>query len=188
MKKRAIIGMKQLNRAIYDVQLELGKLGLWNEGSLLAEINIYACPIPRIDVRGLFYHGDNLLSRVLGFYEGEMYIPLFSLAHLSNTKNNSLRDVIRHEYAHAFAHQYPELIFTQKFSNVFGGTYNDFTSSLMPAESYISDYAKTMPMEDFAETFMFYLKHKGKITAKFSNKKLIAKWNFIAKIIKALSL
>ena len=54
----------------------------------------------------------------------------------------------------------------------------------MEDAAYVSDYAKTMPMEDFAETFMVYLKYKGKIPKSFTHKKLIAKWSFIKRVIK----
>lgn len=186
MKKRFFITIKQLNRAIYDVQNELNMHNLWHEESPLTKVEIYTCPIPRLQMRGVFYHGENTWSKLVGYYEGNMYIPLISLAHLANGQYDSLRDVIRHEYAHAFAHHYPEFIFRSEFSKVFGGSYNCDKTSKMHSDAYVSEYAKTMPMEDFAETFMLYLKRKGKMPKSFSHKKLVAKWNFVEKLIKTV--
>ena len=184
MKKSIYISLKQINRAIFDVQNELYLLGLWYEGAPLTMVEIYSCPLPRLLVRGLFYHGENTWSKMAGYYEGKMYIPQISIAHLSNNQPDSLSDVIRHEYAHAFAHHYPELIFKTLFSKVFGGSYYSNKPSKMHAKSYVSDYAKTIPMEDFAETFMTFLKHKGKLPKPFTRKRITAKWNFVGMIIK----
>jgi hypothetical protein len=185
--KSPLITLKQLNRAIYDAQNDLYRLGLWYEGSQLTEVEIYLCPLPRLEVRGLFYHGENAWSKLAGYYEGKMYIPRMSFAHLANTQYDSLRDVIRHEYAHAFAHHYPELIFKTEFSKVFGGSYGYDKPSKMHSDAYASEYAKTIPMEDFAETFMIYLKRNGKMPRSFTHKKLIAKWKFVEKVIKKAS-
>jgi hypothetical protein len=184
MKKNILISLRQLNRAIYDAQNDLYRVGLWYEGAPLTEVEIYMCPLPRLQVRGLFYHGENAWSKLAGYYEGKMYIPSISLAHLANTQYDSLRDVIRHEYAHAFAHHYPQLIFKTEFSKVFGGSYNYEKPSKMHPDAYASEYAKTIPMEDFAETFMIYLKRKGKMPKLYTHKKLIAKWRFVDKVIK----
>lgn len=185
--KSPFISFKQLNRAIYDAQNDLYRLGLWYDGAPLSEVEIYLCPLPRLQVRGLFYHGENAWSKLAGYYEGKMYIPRISLAHLGNTQYDSLRDVIRHEYAHAFAHHYPKLIFKTEFSKVFGGSYYYEKPSKMRPDAFVSEYAKTIPMEDFAETFMTYLKRKGKMPKSFTNKKLIAKWIFVERIIKKAS-
>jgi hypothetical protein len=187
MKKSPLISLKQLNLAIYNAQNDLCRVGLWYEGEPLTEVEIYMCPLPRLSIRGLFYHSDNIWSRLAGYYEGKMYIPQISLAHLANTQYDSLRDVIRHEYAHAFAHHYPELIFKTEFAMVFGGLYNYDKPSKMQPDAYVSEYAKTIPMEDFAETFMTYLKRKGKMPRSFTHKKLIAKWKFVEKVIKKAS-
>lgn len=70
----------------------------------------------------------------------------------------SLKDIITHEYGHAIAHYYPELIVeSSSFEKAFGGNYYDYNPVSMNSKSFISDYFKTMPMEDFAETFMVYV-------------------------------
>jgi hypothetical protein len=184
MRQSPLIYQSQLNRALFHVQNELHSFGLWYEYSKLPTVDVMICRMPRREVRGLFYHGDNAWSRMTGYYEGKIYIPVFSLAHRSNSKNNSLRDVIRHEYAHAFAHYYPELIFITEFVRVFGGSYNSQKALKMHAKAYVSEYARTLPMEDFAETFMIFLKCKGKLPAG-AHPKLATKWKFVQRVIKS---
>ena len=56
----------------------------------------------------------------------------------------------------------------------------------MEDEAFLTEYAKTMPMEDFAETFMVFVRRKGIMPSTIKNTKLKKKWNFIAKkILKA---
>jgi hypothetical protein len=69
----------------------------------------------------------------------------------------------------------------------FGGSYYSEHKKEMPAEAYFTDYAMEYPCEDFAETFKLYLKWKGKLPKKFTNKKLISKWNYVANAIKKAS-
>lgn len=51
-------------------------------------------------------------------------------------------------------------------------------------ERYVSEYATEATQEDFAETFMLFEKHKGKIPAKFSNcSAIVKKWEAVREII-----
>jgi hypothetical protein len=134
LKKSIYISLKQINRAIFDVQNELYLLGLWYEGAPLTMVEIYSCPIPLLLVKGFFYHGENTWSKMAGYSEGKMYIQQISIAYL-NSQPDFLRDVIRHEYAHSYAHHYPELIFKTEFSKVFGGSYYYNKPSKMHASS-----------------------------------------------------
>jgi hypothetical protein len=44
----------------------------------------------------------------------------------------------------------------------------------------VTEYAASMPCEDFAETFHFYLRHKGRLPLRWANKPdIIHKWKFI---------
>ena len=103
--------------------------------------------------------------------------------------HGSLRDVIRHEYGHALAHYFPELIeHSKSFEKVFGGNYYSYVPTQMNRAAFISEYASTMPMEDFAETFMVFVKRKGIIPTNIINKNLLAKWKFIADLCIKISL
>jgi len=57
----------------------------------------------------------------------------------------------------------------------------------MSDDAYFTEYAKENSMEDFAETFMLYLKWKGKLPKKFTNKQLIKKWNYVENVLKTAS-
>jgi hypothetical protein len=189
LKKGKTISYKQTNSALFSVQNELYSVGLWYENSPLTKVEINWCALPHIrmyDALGFFMHGESKFDKLFGYYTGQMYIPAIVLSHLFWQTRGSLRDVIRHEYAHAFAHHHPKLIEKSKeFKSVFGGSYYSEMPSDMEDDAFVSDYAKTIPMEDFAETFMVYVRRKGIIPKTIINKKLKNKWNFIAKTIKA---
>ncbi len=190
MKKGQIIAYKQTIAAVYSVQKELYSIGLWYEDSHLTETEVYWCPLPQIkmyDAFGFFFHGTNLIDRMIGYKTGHIYIPACVLPNLFYQHSISLRDVIRHEYAHAFAHYYPELIIDSKeFEKIFGGHYYSKIPSKMEHSAYITEYAKTLPMEDFAETFMVYVRRKGVIPPTLTNTNLKRKWAFIVKTTKKL--
>lgn len=45
-----------------------------------------------------------------------------------------------------------------------------------------------MTQEDFAETFMLYMKHKGKMPAQFRGKRAIEKkWRAVARIVREIA-
>lgn len=190
VKKGTIISHKQTTSAAFAVQDELKIIGLWHQECHLINVEVYWCPLPQIrmyDALGFFLHGSSRMDRFLGYEEGHIYIPAYVISHLFWQSRGSLRDVIRHEYAHALAHHHPKLIIRSKeFVQVFGGKYFSEEPSEMEDGAYVSEYAKTIPMEDFAETFMVYVRRKGILPSAYTNKKLMRKWKFIAKIIKQI--
>ena len=58
----------------------------------------------------------------------------------------------------------------------------------MESAAFISAYACTMPMKDFAEIFTVFVRRKGNIPTNIINKKLLAKWKFIADLCIKISL
>ena len=105
----------------------------------------------------------------------------------------SIEDVIRHEFGHALADLYPRALSKGGlFREAFGGTY-----SSKPAEKrgvkgwegrYVSEYATSATQEDFAETFMLFVKHKGKMPRMFAGKPAIKKkWAAVAEIVKRVA-
>ena len=55
-------------------------------------------------------------------------------------------------------------------------------------DRYVSEYASSATQEDFAETFMLFVKYKGKIPAKFAKRPVIRKkWKAVAKIVKRVA-
>lgn len=105
----------------------------------------------------------------------------------------SIEDVFRHEFGHALADLYPEALKKGSvFRKAFGGIYG-----AVPAEErgvdgweerYVSEYATSATQEDFAETFMLFVKHKGKIPAKFGKcPAIVKKWEAVAEICRRMA-
>jgi hypothetical protein len=189
MIKGSIISLKQINSAAFTVQDELFKVGLWFEGCKLVDTEIYRCavsPLSLYDANGFFIHGASPVQKILGFEPGHIYIPSFVLSQKFWQSRDSLRDVIRHEYAHSLAHYYPKLISKSEFKKTFGGVYYSYEPIKMEKDAFISDYARTMPMEDFAETFMVYVRRKGIMPSSIKNKQLIKKWQYISNLLSTI--
>jgi hypothetical protein len=129
-------------------------------------------------------------SNAYGFQKyytsGEIIIPAFSkskFSELFNAPYVSLKDILRHEYAHAFAYTHRKLIRSKEFRLAFGTFHDDVnTSWIYDPKFFISEYASTNPMEDFAETFMYYLEYSGKLPRKFNYPIIKQKWKFIANL------
>jgi hypothetical protein len=185
------ITLEQVNRAALSTQGELASHGFWFEGSRLLDVDVVWCKYPSpltLDCWGMFLHGQDWAGRLLGFTEGHIYIPSWSIQHFRPKEKVSLRDVVRHEYAHALADQYGRLIQrSTKFREVFGGGYwDDENYGSEDERDYVSDYATTMPKEDFAETFMVYLRHKGVLPERFKVPAIKRKWSFIRELGKRI--
>ncbi len=186
MIKGNLISLKQINSAALTVQDELFKVGLWFEGSKLTDTEVHWCavsPLSLYDANGFFIHGASAVQKILGFEPGNIYIPSLVLSQVFWQSRGSLRDVIRHEYAHSLAHYYPRIISKSDFKKAFGGEYYSIEPIKMESDAFITDYASTMPMEDFAETFMVYVRRKGIIHPSIKNKQLIKKWQYVSNII-----
>jgi hypothetical protein len=151
----------------------------------IARAEFYRCAIPQVLrplALGFFVHHSGPLARFLGYAPGHIYIPAFA-------PEGSVRDVLRHEAGHALAHYYPQRIRRAAgFRRVFGGTYDQSgPASEEFRRSCVSDYAATSPCEDFAETFMFYMKHRGRMPKRFRGIRLVAKWAFIQRLLERIT-
>lgn len=145
------------------------KLGLWSPH--LDEVDVWLVPV-------------SLLC--YGWFEptGDIYVPSVtgvSLSDLVTGQHTRLIDILRHEWSHAFADRRAPLVNSQKFIAAFGGAYEslDGVGNYRP-DLYLTHYAATNPCEDFAETFQFYLRHKGRIPVRLKSKpEIVSKWSFI---------
>jgi hypothetical protein len=165
-----ILSLEQLNRAHFHVLRELGALGLWSER--LAQVEVLLVPFSW-DCYGWQNYGS----------DGSICVPQLCVARVGDwwfkRKGYPLRDLLRHEWAHALAHHYPELISSRSFVRAFDGEHDGEDSFLFDPEIHVSEYAATSPMEDFAENFMGYLKHKGHLPQKWQTPSIAKRWRFI---------
>ena len=128
------------------------------------------------------------MEKIQGFEVGHIYIPKWVLSQGFNHTRRSLRGIICHEHGHAVAHYYPELIDNSTiFEKVFGAAYYSYEPMGMEQGAYISAYAASMPMEDFADTFMVFVRREGIVPPNILNKKLLAKWQFVANLCTLIS-
>jgi hypothetical protein len=166
---RHFVTLTQLTATNWQVIDEMERLGLWSDE--LDDIDVCLVPVS-FACYGWFLP------------DGNIYIPAVTGANLSDLitgHHTRLTDVLRHEWAHALADRCPRLVECKRFRSVFGADYD----SQHPVWEYHPDlhltkYAATQPCEDFAETFHFYLRHKGRLPVRLIHKPKIArKWEFV---------
>lgn len=159
------------------VQGEYEKLGLWSEK--LDDVEVYL----------ILWH------RAYGYYTENRakYIAIPSLSRsriiylMYGRDNGSVRDVLRHEYAHALADTHRALIGSRRYREHFGTTYKDEREQLYDKEFHVSDYAASKSAEDFAETVMWYVKGKGIIPKRWVGTAIHAKYEFIRELAEAIT-
>lgn len=169
-----VITLSALTLANRQVTEEMDDLGLWHRK--LDSIDVYLVPI-HYNCYGWFMP------------DGHIYIPAVTGATLSDLvtgHHTRLTDVLRHEWAHALADRRPRLVAGRRFRKAFGGHYDsphqffDYHPDL-----HLTTYAASKPCEDFAETFHYYLRHKGRLPMRLQNKDgIVQKWEFIASMAK----
>lgn len=167
--KILMYSFNQLKNALDIVQDELIEHHFWD--AKLSKINVIWIPYKEAYGYQEYYKNGNIV------------IPAFSKSKLSELflgSYVSLKDILRHEYAHAFAYTHRKLISSRQFKLAFGTFHDDLdTSWVYDPKYFISEYASTNPMEDFAETFMIYLEYSGKLPTKFNFPVIKQKWKFI---------
>lgn len=179
--KDIYVSQKELDRAFNKVRKELAAMGVLDEGSPLDEVDCYNDYID-------FWSG---IGGVMGYcYEnGDIYIPHTFAAAIFGCKRNIV-DVMRHEFGHALADRYGKC-FKGVFKEAFGRRYDAKPAEKHVAdwtEKYVSAYASTKSCEDWAETFELFMKHKGKLPAKFAKKPAIRKkWKAVRTIVEKVA-
>ena len=180
----------EVNRAYNKVRMELWRLGVLWDGSKLDGVGYRYLTIAPIAALGGYMGFYDPNTRDIEF--PSVYLPIAALWRDLGVKANAL-DVIRHEFGHALADQYPGALKKGGlFRAAFGGAYGEDPAEECVAEGwgdrYVSEYATSATQEDFAETFMLFVKHKGKIPAKFAKRSVIRKkWKAVAEIVKRVA-
>ena len=179
---------EQVSRAYNKVRKELINLDVLWDCSKLDEVECLYEPLELNGLRGWmgFYQYNDKNIHFPAVYNGLDWS-------LEWTDKNSAIDVIRHEFAHALAHRYPKALRDgDLFKKAFGGSYGDRPAKGTDPDDWegrcVTGYAATATREDFAETFMLFVKHKGKIPARFAKKPAIRKkWKAVAEIVRRVA-
>ncbi len=170
-----IITLPQLARANSQVTAEMARQGIWSDS--LAEVGVYLVPAS---------------LACYGWHDGHISIPSVSGAQLRDLwhgYHTRLTDVLRHEWAHAVAHTFPDFIGTDRFLSCFGGDHeHPGPVDLYDPALHVTAYAATMPCEDYAEVFHLYLRHKGRLPARLLAKRpIVKKWSFIDRMAQRIA-
>jgi hypothetical protein len=139
-----IVTLDRLDSANLEVTAELHRFGLYDEP--MQEVDTFL--VTAGTAHGWQWYGGS----------GEIHIPRVSLSRLLENfrgEYTSLRDVLRHEFAHAVADTHRGLFRSSEFSQAFGGAHTWAFSWEHDPDHHVSLYAATAPAEDFAEVFMF---------------------------------
>ena len=170
--RRHLISFDALDRANRQVTNEMEQLGFWH---------------PRLDSVDVWHVSASFACYGWFKEKSGIYIPALTGAQLSDLilgYHTRLTDVLRHEWAHALADRRPSLVRSRRFSEVFGGPYRSTkpVGRYDPAE-HLTRYAASSPCEDFAETFHFFLRHKGRLPMRLLYRHAIRKkWSFVANL------
>lgn len=177
MVKSHTVTMPRLNRAMYRVNSEFEKRGIWTEK--VQAVDVYLTPVGC--AYGWQWYG-------LG---GDIVIPRWSIAQYFDYLMGNyvpLADVLRHEYGHAVADLHRDLVNSAEFGDAFGWEH-DSEEPAMQYDPYfhVTPYAATNVSEDFAEVFSLFFKHKGRIPARHRTAPINAKWKFVRKLCAAIA-
>lgn len=161
---------RQLERDYNRVRDELREVGLLVDGHYLDDIECYThiAPLGFIgrECARVYDEAVNLLAGAVGFRPGHIYV--FTAAPLNAyVPGETLVDVIRHEFAHSWAWRDRPFFRRPWFRRAFGADYDadpwdepdDFDS-----DDYVSEYATGQAKEDFAETFMVFLRDRRSLS------------------------
>ena len=166
--------------ALYRVRRELKDMGLLFANSRMSRVEVV--------YEGLSRAGLVSFVGIMGFYDPQtqsIHIPAtWPAALLPWYKERCMVDVLRHEFGHALEGKFPQFFHDERFRRAFGGEYGVIEVAKDGDErNYVSSYARKYTQEDFAETFMLFLKHKGVLPKEFSRRKAIrVKWDTVAAI------
>ena len=177
-----------VDSAWHKVRNELLEVGLLYDASedgdgYLDQIDLMVSALPSIrSAAYVFDIGVDAIPKIVGFEEGVIYLAA-DTPHVAYAPGYTLADVIRHEYAHAWYWLEPDFVDASWFKTTFGASYlNEGNPTKLwlagnginfdPSSAgwkkgfhneFVSDYAATKFCEDFAETFMFYLKYRNSL-------------------------
>lgn len=161
-----------VQKTFKKVQRELMELGIFH--GLLDEVKLCVSRLPAwvATASGWFYDcGVSRLAGLIGWQEGVIYLAC-DTAH----RRDKLQ-IVRHEFAHAWAWSNPRFLQKKWFRDAFKRSYfgkpwcsnlqwyirkKDFKKSKYWC-THASAYATYSPAEDFAETFEVFMRHRNNL-------------------------
>lgn len=160
----------QLERAYNRVRDELREVRLLVDGRYLDDIECYSHldPLALIgrECARVYDEGVNWLAGAVGFQPGHIYV--FTAAPLeAYVPGGTLVDVIRHEFAHSWAWRDQPFFRRPWFRSAFGARYDEGPwdePDPFDSREYVSTYATCQAKEDFAETFMVFLRDRRNLS------------------------
>jgi hypothetical protein len=173
------VTLPKLNRDHRHVLGELGTLGFWSDS--MAQVQVWLRPFAKncFDWQDYGSTGDIHIPAVAG--------PRI-LAKFGFEEDCSLRQLLRHEWAHALALYHHHLVANREFRLAFDGSHDcgrpdrDYCPT-----RHISPYASTESMEDFAENFMHFVKHRGVLPVRWQTPQIVKRWAFVCGLQRTLN-
>ena len=170
-------------RAFDDVCRELRDAGLMPHGG---ELEGVCCEWHPVEIGGFGTTGHGLGDFAAeGYYWNRtIHLPAWGFWFCSA---DGIRNVVRHEFGHALADIFRAEFSKPVFRRAFGGPCGRRTVARFKRnweESCVSKYAAKNTEEDWSETFMLFLRHKGRMPARFRGLPVIeAKWKAVEEIL-----
>lgn len=157
------LSFRSVERAYNQVRRELEDCGLLADGVYLDHVECEQTVFPSWDdeLGFVFDEGVPWHRQLVGFRPGVIYIPRNCPAR-AHVPGQTILDTMRHEFAHAWAAHDPVFFRKRWFRAAFGdGYFDEWDPPTFDRSSFASNYACTRPREDFAETFMLFLRSRS---------------------------
>lgn len=192
---KSTITMAALQRALNHVTGELSATGLLTRRLYDVPVVLQSFSIVPflVNYYGLYVEETTVLDRLVGLEPRTIYVPSIALPRLlvalrggKSGENYTLRDILRHELGHAFAVEHPGLVRRNTaFTRAFGARYDDELT--LDEDDCVSAYAATSPCEDFAETFMTYVRVRGDIDRFKRSRAVHRKLGFVKGLVREVA-
>jgi len=164
LRARIYTSFEQVLDAYNELRDDLIELGILWRGSKLDNVQCFYEPIaPYSAITGRMGYFDFDDHQI---HFPSIYLPFGWLTGCVGEKEPA-SDVIRHEFGHALADRYPAALKKGGlFREAFGGVYSDKPAPDIDPDNwefdFVTQYATDSTREDFAETFMLFVKHRGR--------------------------
>lgn len=174
-------------RAFQSVRTELRSAGLMPSGG---ELDGVSCEWHPVELGSFAVTGYRLSDfTTLGYYWNRtIHVPAWGVWF---KKDACIRDIIRHEFGHAVADIFRDELRKHAFRYAFGAPCGRRVIARFRQnweETCVSQYAATNTEEDWAETFMLFIQHKGQLPIRYRGlPRIESKWAAVGTILEAIA-